>query len=255
MHATPLVTRNVVVIGAAHRPGGVPRSKTNVKGFIRGFDVRTSKRLWIFHTIPSLGEFGNDTWEKDSWKYTGNAGVWGQMAIDEDLNMAYLPVELPTGDYYGGNRPGANLFGETLVAVDLTTGQRKWHYQFIHHGIWDFDMAAPPILADITVNGRAIKAIAQPTSSRSSTCSIAPTASRSGRSASGRSERRRPGRWCSPTLAFPTKPPVRSARYVDRRSDRLHAGTTGGSVKLVSKYRWVHSSPAGGQQARGRSAH
>ena len=155
LHATPMVGKDVVVIGAAHRPGGVPRSKTNVKGFIRGFDVRTGKRLWIFHTIPALGEFGNDTWEKDSWKYTGNAGVWGQMAIDEELNMAYLPVELPTGDYYGGKRPGNNLFGETLVAVDLTTGQRKWHYQFVHHGIWDFDMAAAPILADITVNGRA----------------------------------------------------------------------------------------------------
>src|SRR5580765_1105503 len=121
LHATPLVTRNVVVIGAAHRPGGVPRSKTNVKGFIRGFDVRTGKRLWIFHTIPNLGEFGNETWEKDSWKYTGNTGAWGQVAIDEELNTAYLPIELATGDYYGGPRPGANLFSETLVAVDLKT--------------------------------------------------------------------------------------------------------------------------------------
>ena len=95
LHATPMIGNDVVVIGAAHRPGGVPRGKTNVKGFIRGFDVRTGKRLWIFHTIPNLGEFGNDTWEKDSWKYTGNTGVWGQVAIDEELNMAYLPIELP----------------------------------------------------------------------------------------------------------------------------------------------------------------
>jgi len=135
----------------------------NVKGYVRGFDVRTGKRRWIFHTIPSPGEYGHDTWEKDSWTYTGNAGVWAQISVDEDLGMAYLPVELPTGDYYGGHRPGNGLFGESIVAVDLQTGQRKWHFQLVHHGIWDMDIPCAPILADITVNGRRIKAIAQPT--------------------------------------------------------------------------------------------
>ncbi len=209
LHATPLVAKDVVVIGAAHRPGGVPRGKTNVKGYVRGYDARTGKRLWIFHTIPGLGEFGNDTWEKDSWKYTGNAGVWGQMGIDEELGMVYLPVELPTGDYYGGNRPGAGLFGETLVAVDLKTGQRKWHFQFIHHGIWDFDMANPPILLDINVNGRMIKAIAQPTKQswlyvfdRTNGQPVWPIVERP--VAKGDV----PGEWYSPTQPFVTKPPA-----------------------------------------------
>src|SRR5437867_1744229 len=163
LHAAPIVARDVVIVGAAHRSGGVPRSRMNVKGYVRGFDVRSGRRLWIFHTIPSPGEYGNDTWEKDSWTYTGNAGVWAQMSVDEELGMAYLPVELPTGDYYGGHRPGNGLFGESVVAVDPKTGQRKWHFQLVHHGIWDFDIPCAPILADITVNGRTVKALAQPT--------------------------------------------------------------------------------------------
>ena len=134
-----------------------------MKGAVRGYDVRTGKRLWLFRTIPQPGEVGNETWENDSWAYTGNTGVWAQISVDEELGMAYLPVELPTHDYYGGARPGNNLFGESLVAVDLQTGQRKWHYQLVHHGIWDMDIPCAPILADITVNGRTIKAVAQPT--------------------------------------------------------------------------------------------
>src|SRR5579871_1009667 len=163
LHATPVVAKDVVIVGAAHKSGGVPKSKGNVKGYVRGFDVRTGKRLWIFHTIPKPGEFGLDTWEKDSWSYTGNAGVWGQISVDEDLNTVYLPVETPTGDYFGGHRPGNGLFGERLVAVKLETGERIWHFQFVHHGIWDYDLPCAPILADITVDGRAIKAVAQPT--------------------------------------------------------------------------------------------
>ena len=163
LHSTPIVAKDTVIVGAAHRSGGVPKSKKNVKGYVRGFDVRTGKRLWIFHTIPKPGEFGFDTWEKDSWSYTGNTGVWAQISVDEELGIVYLPVELPTGDYYGGHRPGNNLFGESLVAVDLKTGQRKWHYQLVHHGIWDMDIPCAPILCDITVNGRTVKAVAQPT--------------------------------------------------------------------------------------------
>jgi quinoprotein glucose dehydrogenase len=163
LHAAPVVANDVVIVGAAHRPGGVVKSKTNVKGFVRGFDVRTGKRLWIFHTIPRSDEFGYDTWEKDSASYTGNTGVWGQISVDEQLGMAFIPVELPTGDYYGGHRPGNGLFGETVLAVDLKTGQRKWHYQLVHHGIWDMDIPCAPMLVDITVNGRTVKAVAQPT--------------------------------------------------------------------------------------------
>jgi len=163
LHAAPVVAKDVVIVGAAHKSGGVPTSRTNVKGYVRGFDVRTGKRLWIFHTIPMQGEFGYDTWEKESAVYTGNTGVWAQISVDPELETVYLPVEMPTGDYFGANRPGNGLFGESIVAVDLHTGKRKWHYQLVHHGIWDNDIPCPPILADIVVNGRAIKAIAQPT--------------------------------------------------------------------------------------------
>ena len=163
LHSTPMIAGNIVIIGAAHKSGGIPTGKTNVKGYVRGFDVRTGKRLWIFHTIPQPGEFGNETWLNDSWSYTGNTGAWGQITIDEELGIAYLPVESATGDYFGADRPGANLFAESLVAVDLKTGRRKWHYQLVHHGIWDHDIPCPPILVDINRNGKIIKAVAQPT--------------------------------------------------------------------------------------------
>jgi quinoprotein glucose dehydrogenase len=129
---------------------------------VRAFDVRTGKLLWTFRTIPLPGEFGNDTWQKDSWAVNGNNGVWTQITVDEELGLVYLPVETPTSDYYGGHRPGNNLFAESLVCVDLKTGQRKWHFQLVHHPLWNYDMSSAPILADITVNGRAIKAVAVP---------------------------------------------------------------------------------------------
>ena len=163
LHATPIVAGDIVLVGAAFETGANPKSKSNIKGAVRAFDVRTGKRLWMFKTIPEPGEVGAETWEDDSWAYTGNTGVWAQISVDLELGMAYLPVEMPTHDYYGGARPGNGLFGETLVAVDLKTGVRKWHYQLVHHGIWDMDIPCAPILADITVNGRTIKAVAQPT--------------------------------------------------------------------------------------------
>ena len=209
LHSTPMVAKDVVIVGAAHKTGANPKSRRNEKGYVRGFDVHTGKRLWIFHTIPQPGEFGNDTWEKDSWSYTGNAGVWGQISVDEELGLAYLPVELPTGDYYGGHRPGNGLFGESLVAVDLQTGKRRWHYQLVHHGIWDFDIPCAPILVNITVNGRAIKAVAQPTKqaflyvfNRETGEPVWPMEERP--VAKGDV----PGEWYSPTQPFPTRPPA-----------------------------------------------
>jgi quinoprotein glucose dehydrogenase len=163
LHAAPVVAKDIIIVGAAHTEGSRPESRRNEKGYVRGFDVRTGKRLWIFHTIPEPGEFGSDTWDQDSESYTGNAGVWAQISVDEELNTVFLPVEMPTGDYYGGHRPGAGLFGESLVAVDLRTGKRKWHYQFIHHGIWDWDLPCAPIIADVTIDGRMRKIVAQPT--------------------------------------------------------------------------------------------
>ncbi len=163
LNATPLVVGDVIVVGAAHRPGSNPRTMRNVKGYVRGYDARTGKRLWIFHTIPQRGEFGYDTWLEGSAEFNGNTGVWAQMSADPELGLVYVPVEMPTGDYYGGNRPGDNLFADSLVALDVKTGKRKWHYQTVHHDVWDWDLACAPILFDMTVNGRTVKAIAQPT--------------------------------------------------------------------------------------------
>ncbi len=163
LHAAPVIAKDVVIIGAAHTEGSRPVSRRNDKGYVRGYDVRTGKRLWIFHTIPRPGEYGFDTWQTGSEEYTGNTGVWAQMSVDEELDTVFLPVEMPTGDYYGGHRPGAGLFGESLVAVDLRTGKRKWHYQFIRHGIWDWDLPCAPIIADVMIDGRLRKIVAQPT--------------------------------------------------------------------------------------------
>ena len=105
---------------------------------------------------------GGDTWLNNSWAINGNTGVWTQITVDEELGLVYLPVESPTSDYYGGKRPGNNLFGESLVCVDLATGKRKWHFQFVHHPIWDHDMSSAPLIADVTVGGRARKVVAVP---------------------------------------------------------------------------------------------
>ena len=134
-------------------------NKEATPGHIRGYDVRTGKMLWKFHTIPQQGEFGNETWENDSWKYTGNAGVWTMMSADPELGYIYLPVESPTHDFYGGHRLGDGLFGESIVCLDAKTGKRVWHFQIVHHGVWDYDAPAAPILHDIVMNGRRIKAV------------------------------------------------------------------------------------------------
>ena len=162
LHAAPVIADGVIIVGAAHIPGSAPESYRNQKGYVRGFDARTGERLWIFHTIPQPGEFAHETWEGGSWEYTGNTGVWAQMSVDVELGLVYMPVELPTGDYYGGHRPGDTLFGESLVAVDLHTGDLRWFFQLVHHGIWDQDIPCAPILVDITVDGRDIQAVAQP---------------------------------------------------------------------------------------------
>jgi quinoprotein glucose dehydrogenase len=213
LHAAPVVADDVVIVGAAHKPGGSPKTMHNVRGYVRGFDVRTGKRLWIFHTIPRSDEFGYDTWEKDSASYTGNTGVWGQISVDEELGTAYLPVELPTGDFYGGHRPGNNLFGETILAVDLKTGKRKWHYQLVHHGIWDMDIPCAPMLVNITINGQPVKALAQPTKQaflyvfdRVTGKPIWPIVERPVEQSTV------PGEKTSPTQPFPTKPPAYDAQ-------------------------------------------
>ncbi len=152
--APPLVMNDVIVVGAAHRTGGRPRSKFNTKGDIRGFDVRTGELLWTFHTIPAAGEIGYESWLTGN-DITGNSGVWAATSGDPELGHVYLPIEDPTGDYYGGDRHGDNLFSSGLVVLDIKTGERQWHYQFIHHDIWDWDVPSPPIIADLP-NGRKV---------------------------------------------------------------------------------------------------
>lgn len=151
----PFVMNDVIVVGPAHRVGMRPRSKMNVKGDVRGYDARTGEHLWTFHTIPERGEVGFETWLDDGVEFTGNAGVWAPMSGDPELGIVYLPVESATGDRYGGDRPGDNLFANALVAVDIKTGERIWHQQLIHHDIWDWDNPSAPVLADLP-NGRKI---------------------------------------------------------------------------------------------------
>jgi quinoprotein glucose dehydrogenase len=162
LHSTPTVVKDVILVGSAMKEGMTVRTHNNTKGLARAFDARTGKLIWTFNTIPKPGEFGNDTWLENSWSTNGNTGVWTQITVDEELGLVYLPVESPTSDYYGGKRPGNNLFGESLVCVDLATGKRKWHFQFVHHPIWDHDMSSAPLIADVTVNGRARKVVAVP---------------------------------------------------------------------------------------------
>ena len=215
LHSTPTVVKDVVIVGSSFKEGMTIHAHNNTKGLVRAFDVRTGKLLWTFNTIPRPGEFGNDTWLNDSWKENGNAGVWTQISVDEELGLVYLPVEDPTSDFYGGHRPGNNLFGDSLVCVDLKTGQRKWHFQIVHHPIWDYDLSSAPILADITVNGRAIKAVALPTKEaflyvfdRVTGQPVWPIEERPVPKGDV------PGEWYAATQPFPTKPPAYARQAV-----------------------------------------
>jgi quinoprotein glucose dehydrogenase len=238
IQSAPVIAGNTVIVGAAFREGFTPKSMRNNKGYVRGFDVRTGKRLWIFHTIPKKGEFGYDTWLNGSAEYTGNTGLWTQLTVDEKLGLAYLPIESPTNDFYGGHRPGKNLFGETLVCVDLKTGVRKWHFQLVHHPLWDMDISSAPILADITVNGRAVKAVAQPSKQgflyvfdRVTGKPIWPIEEQPVEQGSV------PGEWYSPTQPIPSRPKAyaRNGVTVDDLIDFTPALHTQ-ALEIVSKY-------------------
>jgi quinoprotein glucose dehydrogenase len=215
LHSTPAIVKDVVLVGSAHKEGMTVTTHDNAKGLARAFDVRTGKLLWTFNTIPRPGEFGNDTWLNNSWATNGNTGVWTQISVDEELGLVYLPVESPTSDFYGGHRPGNNLFGESLVCVDLKTGQRKWHFQIVHHPIWDYDLSSAPLLADINVDDKAIKAVALPTKEgflyvfdRVTGKPVWPIEERPVPKGDV------PGEWYSPTQPFPTKPPAYARQAV-----------------------------------------
>ena len=157
----PVVVNDVLVVGSAFPAGRAPSSPEMIKGYITAYDLKTGKLRWTFHTIPAAGEPGSETWLENSADYTGNVGAWAPLSADPELNMVYIPVEAATGDYYGGHRPGDNLYSQSLVALDASTGERVWDFQMIRHGIWDYDPPAPPVLMDIRVNGRDIPAVVQ----------------------------------------------------------------------------------------------
>ena len=215
IHSTPTVAGNTVIVGAAFREGMTVNTHNNTKGLVRAFDVRTGKQLWRFNTIPRPGEFGNETWEENSWSYNGNTGVWTQISVDEELGLVFLPIETPTSDFYGGHRPGNNLFAETLVAVDLKTGQRKWHYQLVHHPIWNFDNCCASLLADVTIDGKPRKVVAQPSKlgwlyvlDRATGEPIWPIEEKPVPQSDV------PGEKTSPTQPHPTRPPAYARNYM-----------------------------------------
>ena len=203
-----LVIGDVVIVGPAHEVGMRPPSQRNLKGDVRGFDARTGKLLWTFHTIPEAGEPGYETWLDGSAERTGNAGVWAAMTADVELGYIYLPTEAPLADIWGGERHGNNLYSSSLVCLDAKTGERVWHYQLIHHDIWDWDNPTAPILMDLVVDGRPIKAVAQLTKQ-----AFVYTFDRVTGEPVWPIEERPvpqtdvPGEWTSPTQPFPTKPP------------------------------------------------
>src|SRR6187549_1945207 len=249
LHATPTVVKDVIIVGSSMKEGMTIPTHNNTKGLARAFDVRTGKMLWTFNTIPRPGELGNDTWLNNSWAVNGNAGVWTQITVDEELGLVYLPVESPSSDYYGGKRPGNNLFGESLVCVDLKTGQRKWHFQLVHHPIWDHDISSAPILLDVTLDGKPRKLVAQPTKQSflyvfdrvtgEPVWPIVETKVPPGDV---------PGEWYSPTQPIPSKPPAYGRpglRIPDELIDFTPDMRTQ-AVENMKRYKWGGDYPYSG---------
>ena len=210
VNSPPVICGDVIVVGATVLDAfavGKPPHKTMPPGDVRGFDARTGAQLWVFQSIPQKGEFGNETWEHEAWKNTGSTNVWSMMSADEELGYVYLPFSTPTNDYYGGERHGNNLFAESLVCLNARTGERVWHFQILHHGLWDYDLPAAPNLVDIEIEGKHIKAVAQITKqafcfvfNRETGKPIWPIEERPVPQSSA------PGEKSSPTQPFPTKP-------------------------------------------------
>ena len=155
----PLVHKDLVILG--NGVGDRLVYKNDPPGDVRAFDARTGRQIWSFRPIPQPGELGNETWGADSWSITGHTNVWSPMTLDAERGLVYLPFGTPSNDFFGGRRPGANVFAESLVCLDANTGVRKWHYQIVHHGLWDYDNPSPPNLVTIRVDGRSIDAVVQ----------------------------------------------------------------------------------------------
>jgi quinoprotein glucose dehydrogenase len=247
----PIIVKDVVVVA------GVPSPATDILNErarapkemppddVRGYDVRTGKLLWTFHVVPRKGEPGNDTWLNDSWTYSGNSGAWSLLSADEDLGYVYLPFEEATGDYYGGTRPGNNLYAESIVCLDARTGKRVWHFQTIHHGLWDYDLPAAPVLGDITVNGRRIKAVAQVSKQafvyvfdRVNGQPVWPIEEKPAPKGDV------PGEWYSPTQPIPSKPPAFDQQGVsDNDLIDFTPELKAEAKKIVSEYKTARSTP------------
>jgi quinoprotein glucose dehydrogenase len=200
-----VVCNNNVIVGASMTDS--PDNKEQPPGNVQAFDARTGQSVWTFKVIPRPGEVGNETWERDSWSYSGQGNVWSMISADQELGLAYLPTGVTTNDMYGGHRPGDNLFGNTLVAVRCSTGQRAWHFQMVHHDLWDYDNNVAPILIDVTVDGKPIKAVVQLTKQamayvfdRATGRPVWPIVERPVPQSTT------PGEKTSPTQPFPTKP-------------------------------------------------
>ena len=203
----PIVYKDLVIVG--NGVGDRLTYKNDPPGDVRAFHARTGRRVWKFNTIPQRGEFGNNTWDAGSWQFTGHTNVWAPMSVDERRGLLYMPVSTPSNDYYGGRRPGQNLFAESIVCLDANTGVRKWHFQIVHHGLWDYDPASAPNLVTITVNGKRIDAVVQLTKQgwafvfdRVTGRPVWPIEERP----VARSDV--PGEASWPTQPFPTKPPA-----------------------------------------------
>jgi quinoprotein glucose dehydrogenase len=212
----PVIANDVIVVGPASVPGGRVNI-ANVKADIMGFDVRTGKKLWTFHTVPRDGEPGSETWLGDSRQYTGNAGIWGPFSADPQLGRVYLSVESATNDVYGGHRPGNNLYSDSLVCLDIKTGKMIWFQQLVHHDIWDFDMPPAPILVNLTVDGRPVPAVVQLTKQafayvfdRTNGQPVWPWVEKPVPQTDV------PKEWTAPTQPFPSKPPAFDLQGISR---------------------------------------
>jgi quinoprotein glucose dehydrogenase len=222
LHSTPLVVNDTIIVGSAFKEGMTVKTHNNTKGLVRAFDAHTGKLIWTFHTIPKKGEKGYETWENGSADTNGNTGVWTQMTADPQLGLAYLPVESPTSDYYGGERPGDNLYGESLVCVELKTGKIKWYYQIVHHPVWDYDLSSAPLLMDVTINGAKRKVVALPSKEsflyvfdRETGKPIWPIEERPVPQSDV------PGEKTAKTQPFPTKPPAYARNYIKVPDDLI----------------------------------
>ena len=219
------------------------RYSTNAKGLVRAFDVKTGKQIWRFNTIPGPGEFGNDTWENGSWEWTGNVGVWTQISVDPEAGLVYLPVETPTIDEYGGNRPGNNLFAERSWPSTSKTGVRKWHFQQVHHGLWDHDNSSASLLIDANDRRSAAQARRAAEQAGLAVC-VRPHHRAADLADSGDAvpQTNMPTEKTSPTQPIPTNPPPYSRTFVTENdlidfTPALRAQ----ALENLTKFRWEQS--------------